>query len=144
MSGDAAAAVQAGGDAQQQQAVGGNRIQVSSSKKPLFFYVNLAKVYIGPSIHRSALASRCPPSSPMAVVSWLVLILVGLRFVQKYMQQHGDVELSALGLGASPSSSHPLSCIFLIPICKPDLTKFCLWSCLLKLIVSGTQRARVP
>ncbi|CAD6334468.1 unnamed protein product [Miscanthus lutarioriparius] len=62
MSGDMA--VQAGGDAQQkqQQDVGGNRIQVSSSKKPLFFYVNLAK---------------------------------------RYMQQHGDVELSALGLAIS-------------------------------------------
>ncbi|AQK92735.1 uncharacterized protein At2g34160 [Zea mays] len=44
MSGDTAAAVQAGGDAQ--QAVGRNRIQVSSSKKPLFFYVNLAKRYM--------------------------------------------------------------------------------------------------
>uniref|UniRef100_A0A0D3EK55 DNA/RNA-binding protein Alba-like domain-containing protein n=1 Tax=Oryza barthii TaxID=65489 RepID=A0A0D3EK55_9ORYZ len=37
-----------------------NRIQVSNTKKPLFFYVNLAKV--------------------------------------RYMQQHGDVELSALGM----------------------------------------------
>ncbi|KAM0883242.1 hypothetical protein ACQ4PT_020095 [Festuca glaucescens] len=36
-----------------------NRIQVSNTKKPLFFYVNLAK---------------------------------------RYMQQHGDVELSALGM----------------------------------------------
>ncbi|CAL4902709.1 unnamed protein product [Urochloa decumbens] len=65
MSGDKAAvvAVPAGGDAQQKKAGGPeNRIQVSSSKKPLFFYVNLAK---------------------------------------KYMQQHGDVELSALGLAIS-------------------------------------------
>ncbi|KAG2624917.1 uncharacterized protein At2g34160-like [Panicum virgatum] len=63
MSGDKAA-VQAGGDAQaqQQKPGGGNRIQASSSKKPLFFYVNLAK---------------------------------------RYMQQHGDVELSALGLAIS-------------------------------------------
>ncbi|KAM0037190.1 putative Alba-like domain superfamily protein [Helianthus debilis subsp. tardiflorus] len=37
-----------------------NRIQVSNTKKPLFFYVNLAK---------------------------------------RYMQQHNDVELSALGMG---------------------------------------------
>nr|CAB3460384.1 unnamed protein product [Digitaria exilis] len=60
----AAAAVQAGGNAQQQQRKpdAGNLIQVSSSKKPLFFYVNLAK---------------------------------------KYMQQYGDVELSALGLAIS-------------------------------------------
>ncbi|KAG5564523.1 hypothetical protein RHGRI_000642 [Rhododendron griersonianum] len=39
-----------------------NRIQVSNSKKPLFFYVNLAK---------------------------------------RYMQQHNDVELSALGMDAA-------------------------------------------
>ncbi|KAF7152388.1 hypothetical protein RHSIM_Rhsim01G0074300 [Rhododendron simsii] len=39
-----------------------NRIQVSNSKKPLFFYVNLAK---------------------------------------RYMQQHNDVELSALGMAIS-------------------------------------------
>lgn len=39
-----------------------NRIQVSNSKKPLFFYVNLAK---------------------------------------RYMQQHSDVELSALGMAIS-------------------------------------------
>ena len=112
-----AAAVQAGGDAQQQQqqSVGGNRIQVSSSKKPLFFYVNLAKVSIRRSISRLwLLAARLRPSSSMAVVSWLVLILVGLCFVQRYMQQHGDVELSALGLGESPSCSHPFSCVFLI------------------------------
>ncbi|KAK8935050.1 hypothetical protein KSP39_PZI013185 [Platanthera zijinensis] len=37
-----------------------NRIQVSNTKKPLFFYVNLAK---------------------------------------KYLQQHNEVELSALGMG---------------------------------------------
>ncbi|KAJ0794551.1 putative Alba-like domain superfamily protein [Helianthus annuus] len=37
-----------------------NRIQVSNTKKPLFFYVNLAK---------------------------------------RYMQQHNEVELSALGMG---------------------------------------------
>ncbi|CAN6345435.1 unnamed protein product [Urochloa humidicola] len=64
MSGNKAAvvAVQTGGDAQQQKAGASNRIQVSSSKKPLFFYVNLAK---------------------------------------KYMQEHGDVELSGLGLAVS-------------------------------------------
>lgn len=72
------------------------------------------------------------PSSSMVVwfLGWwarLVLILVVVRIVQRYMQQHGDVELSALGLGASPCS-HPLTCIFLISICKPDLTQFCLRS----------------
>ncbi|KAE9611976.1 putative DNA/RNA-binding protein Alba [Lupinus albus] len=39
-----------------------NRIQVSNTKKPLFFYVNLAK---------------------------------------RYIQQHNEVELSALGMGTS-------------------------------------------
>ncbi|KAF6994068.1 hypothetical protein CFC21_010856 [Triticum aestivum] len=60
MSGDAA-------EAQRARAANGggggggssNRIQVSNTKKPLFFYVNLAK---------------------------------------RYMQQHGEVELSALGM----------------------------------------------
>ncbi|XP_062194110.1 uncharacterized protein At2g34160-like [Phragmites australis] len=54
--GDAAASG-AGGEGQRRG--GGNRIQVSNTKKPLFFYVNLAK---------------------------------------RYMQQHGEVELSALGM----------------------------------------------
>ncbi|XP_047043189.1 uncharacterized protein At2g34160-like [Lolium rigidum] len=63
MSGNAA---EAGGDAAQRTRAGtngvgasSNRIQVSNTKKPLFFYVNLAK---------------------------------------RYMQQHGEVELSALGM----------------------------------------------
>ncbi|KAK4479182.1 hypothetical protein RD792_014693 [Penstemon davidsonii] len=47
----------AGGDSQKK-----NRIQVSNTKKPLFFYVNLAK---------------------------------------RYMQQHNEVELSALGMAIS-------------------------------------------
>ncbi|CAO2174788.1 unnamed protein product [Urochloa humidicola] len=61
VSGDAAAASGAGGEGQKRGGGGGssNRIQVSNTKKPLFFYVNLAK---------------------------------------RYMQQHGDVELSALGM----------------------------------------------
>ncbi|KAK1693082.1 hypothetical protein QYE76_009779 [Lolium multiflorum] len=63
MSGNGA---EAGGDAAQRTRAGtngvgasSNRIQVSNTKKPLFFYVNLAK---------------------------------------RYMQQHGEVELSALGM----------------------------------------------
>ncbi|KAE8794437.1 hypothetical protein D1007_30740 [Hordeum vulgare] len=56
----AAAAGGGGGDGPRRGANGSsNRIQVSNTKKPLFFYVNLAK---------------------------------------RYMQQHGDVELSALGM----------------------------------------------
>ncbi|CAD6233001.1 unnamed protein product [Miscanthus lutarioriparius] len=58
VAGDAAAA--SGGEGQRRGGGGSsNRIQVSNTKKPLFFYVNLAK---------------------------------------RYMQQHGDVELSALGM----------------------------------------------
>uniref|UniRef100_A0A453EBF3 DNA/RNA-binding protein Alba-like domain-containing protein n=3 Tax=Triticinae TaxID=1648030 RepID=A0A453EBF3_AEGTS len=57
---DAPAAAAAGGEGQRRGAsASSNRIQVSNTKKPLFFYVNLAK---------------------------------------RYMQQHGDVELSALGM----------------------------------------------
>uniref|UniRef100_A0A0E0JEP7 DNA/RNA-binding protein Alba-like domain-containing protein n=1 Tax=Oryza punctata TaxID=4537 RepID=A0A0E0JEP7_ORYPU len=58
----AATAGGGGGEGAQRRAAGSssNRIQVSNTKKPLFFYVNLAKV--------------------------------------RYMQQHGDVELSALGM----------------------------------------------
>jgi hypothetical protein len=65
MSGNAA---QAGGEAAQRTTAGSNgagvssnRIQVSNTKKPLFFYVNLAKVYVylrfcanGSSIHASS------------------------------------------------------------------------------------------
>ena len=56
-----AATAGGGGEGHRRGTGGGssNRIQVSNTKKPLFFYVNLAK---------------------------------------RYMQQHGDVELSALGM----------------------------------------------
>jgi len=61
VAGDAAASGGGAGGEGQKRGGGGssNRIQVSNTKKPLFFYVNLAK---------------------------------------RYMQQHGDVELSALGM----------------------------------------------
>ncbi|PAN32497.1 hypothetical protein GQ55_5G496200 [Panicum hallii var. hallii] len=60
VAGDAAASGgAAGGEGQKRGGSSSNRIQVSNTKKPLFFYVNLAK---------------------------------------RYMQQHGDVELSALGM----------------------------------------------
>jgi hypothetical protein len=42
VAGDAAAA--SGGEGQRRGGGGSNRIQVSNTKKPLFFYVNLAKV----------------------------------------------------------------------------------------------------
>uniref|UniRef100_A0A0A9DET7 DNA/RNA-binding protein Alba-like domain-containing protein n=1 Tax=Arundo donax TaxID=35708 RepID=A0A0A9DET7_ARUDO len=59
VAGDAAASGGGGGEGQRRGGGNSNRIQVSNTKKPLFFYVNLAK---------------------------------------RYMQQHGDVELSALGM----------------------------------------------
>ncbi|KAK1313291.1 Uncharacterized protein QJS10_CPA06g01870 [Acorus calamus] len=52
-----------------------NRIQVSNTKKPLFFYVNLAKGFKS------------------------VRSLFG--YLQKYMQQHDEIELSALGMAIS-------------------------------------------
>ncbi|XP_006643815.1 uncharacterized protein At2g34160-like [Oryza brachyantha] len=57
--GDAAGAAAGEGAVRRAAGSSSNRIQVSNTKKPLFFYVNLAK---------------------------------------RYMQQHGDVELSALGM----------------------------------------------
>lgn len=81
-----------------------NRIQVSNTKKPLFFYVNLAKV-----LPR--------PFSVLAMYCWMYLLVnennqsgfslygseIGSLFVyvQRYMQQHNEVELSALGMGIS-------------------------------------------
>ncbi|GJN05671.1 hypothetical protein PR202_ga23321 [Eleusine coracana subsp. coracana] len=60
VAGDAAVASAGGGEGQKRGGGGNsNRIQVSNTKKPLFFYVNLAK---------------------------------------RYMQQHGEVDLSALGM----------------------------------------------
>ncbi|KAF8663100.1 hypothetical protein HU200_055697 [Digitaria exilis] len=61
VAGDAAAAASGAAGEGSKRGGGGNsnRIQVSNTKKPLFFYVNLAK---------------------------------------RYMQQHDDVELSALGM----------------------------------------------
>lgn len=97
VAGDAAAA--SGGEGQRRGGGGSsNRIQVSNTKKPLFFYVNLAKV-------RSPLSPYAPPPSVIFLppVSRFLTDLVDclLGSVQRYMQQHGDVELSALGMGAS-------------------------------------------
>ncbi|KAL0719942.1 hypothetical protein Bca4012_069266 [Brassica carinata] len=61
-----------------------NRIQVSNTKKPLFFYVNLAKVLLTLLERMSLLARSCFRSD-----SWLVM---------RYIQQHNEVELSALGM----------------------------------------------
>jgi hypothetical protein len=102
----AAAAAGGGGEGAQRRAAGSssNRIQVSNTKKPLFFYVNLAKV-----CHSTRLASSPCPSREQQ--RFLLTDWIGFVFMQRYMQQHGDVELSALGMGASRSllPVHPWS-----------------------------------
>lgn len=83
-----------GGDLQKK-----NRIQVSNTKKPLFFYVNLAKVKLIPFVW-----SFC-------FVPYVRQCLVSNScFGQRYMQQYNDVELSALGMGTFPNF---LRCFFL-------------------------------
>lgn len=125
-----------------------NRIQVSNTKKPLFFYVNLAKVSIlivFPVFHirslqwfLSDLATYYATVSQRRVcmlcsrdliarlaISWCLLcsyILLITRFIlltsvwlytllviahlcthmQRYIRQHNEVELSALGMGKDP------------------------------------------
>ena len=67
-----------------------NRIQVSNTKKPIFFYVNLAKVF------RKTLLSE-------KFLFWFLFLTVSGFCLQRYMQQHNEVELSALGMGTYPS-----------------------------------------
>ncbi|KAM7488307.1 hypothetical protein LguiB_025791 [Lonicera macranthoides] len=59
-----------------------NRIQVSNTKKPLFFYLNLAKF--------------------IAYMIWIVgihgIFVSSCGFDKRYIKQHDDVELSALGM----------------------------------------------
>ncbi|RZR88856.1 hypothetical protein BHM03_00016492 [Ensete ventricosum] len=65
-----------------------NRIQVSNTKKPLFFYVNLAKV------------ADAPPFFDRFRTLTLILSLPSLGFLGflRYMQQYDEAELSALGM----------------------------------------------
>ena len=78
-----------------------NRIQVSSSKKPVRFYVNLAKV--SPNRLLCSTGSLAPPFLFLFFlikprycnyVSWCLVS-------QKIMNQHNEVVLSALGKGTS-------------------------------------------
>jgi hypothetical protein len=92
VAGDAAASSAAAGGAEgHKRGSGGgnsNLIQVSNTKKPLFFYVNLAKV-------------RTPPPPSLILSRTRIPDLLGLlKSLQRYMQQHGEVDLSALGMGA--------------------------------------------
>ncbi|KAF4348851.1 hypothetical protein G4B88_005168 [Cannabis sativa] len=58
-----------------------NRIQVSNTKKPLFFYVNLAK----------------PLFEFLKIFQDLMLHTAEIQ-ITRYIQQHNEVELSALGM----------------------------------------------
>jgi hypothetical protein len=104
VAGDAAASsAAAGGPEGHKRGSGGgnsNRIQVSNTKKPLFFYVNLAKV------------RKAPPPSLILPRTRIPDLLGLLKSLQRYMQQHGEVDLSALGMGAY--LSHNPSSFFLL------------------------------
>ncbi|WZZ45906.1 hypothetical protein YC2023_042165 [Brassica napus] len=64
-----------------------NRIQVSNTKKPLFFYVNLAK-YVSMGFVTASIHYELMILSSTDVMSYCC----------RYMQQYADVELSALGM----------------------------------------------
>ena len=67
VAGDAAAA--SGGEGQRRGGGGSsNRIQVSNTKKPLFFYVNLAKVRLPLSPPLRAASFRDIPAHPLPVL----------------------------------------------------------------------------
>lgn len=79
-----------------------NRIQVSNTKKPLFFYVNLAKVFTLFSygfFEFVFLSTNCWCDE--SNFNFVDLKLGEFYCVQRYMQQHNEVELSALGMGIS-------------------------------------------
>ncbi|PPD66332.1 hypothetical protein GOBAR_DD36790 [Gossypium barbadense] len=84
-----------------------NRIQVSNTKKPLFFYVNLAKVSICTAIATVVTIAEILKNNGLAVEKKITTTTVDMkedsrgRPVQKakrYMQQYNEVELSALGM----------------------------------------------
>ena len=58
---------------------------MSNTKKPVFFYVNLAKVGSAAVIH------FCPKLHYTSKLT--------MTFLQRFLQEHGEVQLSALGLG---------------------------------------------
>lgn len=129
MSGDTAAAVQAGGDAQ--QAVGRNRIQVSSSKKPVFFYVNLAKVTVHQSIGAPigvGFLAGVPAGANSRCLMFCAEVHAASRRRRRALRARaGCVCLLVLII--------PLAFFFHL-ICKPDLTRFCGWSwCKLNVII---------
>ncbi|EHA8587876.1 hypothetical protein COCNU_scaffold003431G000050 [Cocos nucifera] len=72
-----------------------NRIQVSNTKKPLFFYVNLAKSFGHYLWFSGFQVDFCGCCRATRLVFWIAFLpLKGKR----YMQQHNEVELSALGM----------------------------------------------
>ena len=58
---------------------------MSNTKKPVFFYVNLAKVSFAVMYH------FCP--------KLLYAGTLTMTYLQRFLQEHGEVQLSALGLG---------------------------------------------
>lgn len=70
-----------------------NRIQVSNTKKSLFFYLNLAKV----SIYKLL-------NFPIPIFSTIIVYIgptgsILSCYLQRYMKHYDDLELSAMGMG---------------------------------------------
>lgn len=73
-----------------------NRIQVSSSKKPMFFYVNLAKASLL-ALCRPAGLCRYLPEAP----AHMVAVVPCSCPLQRLLGEHDEVHLSALGMAVS-------------------------------------------
>lgn len=114
-----------------------NRIQVSNTKKPLFFYVNLAKVlsfyFWGCYLYVCMFVlTDFSEIFDLLCLCFYICVANGntdLRFdiadlrlrclkcVQRYMQQHNEVELSALGMGNFSPHSFTLSILIMSCSC---------------------------
>ncbi|KAF4399761.1 hypothetical protein G4B88_022844 [Cannabis sativa] len=89
-----------------------NRIQVSNTKKPLFFYVNLAKRYMQQynEVELSALGMEITDGvnnmnvadsqkrNRIQVSNTKKPLFFYVNLAKRYMQQYNEVELSALGM----------------------------------------------
>ncbi|KAH0893724.1 hypothetical protein HID58_056153 [Brassica napus] len=84
-----------------------NRIQVSNIMKPLFFYVNLAKLCLAKGFH----FGWCNFYLSSKFCNWVLSLIDILDLFQRYMQQYDDVELSVLGMGMHVLNLS-LSCTF--------------------------------
>lgn len=68
-----------------------NRIQVSNTKKSLFFYLNLAKVRIYKLLNFPIFSTIVVYIGPTGSILSC--------YLQRYMKQYDDLELSAMGMG---------------------------------------------